>query len=73
MDDPTQTMESIVNYIATGQGAFEGITNWNELLAEIHNSTKAGNAGKKDNDSISVLSWRKFYRLLRKQQSFQIQ
>lgn len=66
VDDPTQTMESIVNYIATGQGAFEGITNWNELLAEIHNSTKAGNAGKKDNDSISVLSWRKFYRLFRK-------
>lgn len=64
VDDPNQTMESIVNYIATGQGGFNGITNWNELLNEVHEHTKAGASGK--DKEITVLSWRKFYRLFRK-------
>ncbi len=64
VDDPTQTMESIVNYISTGQGKFDGITNWNELLTEIHEHTKKGDTGK--DKEISVASWRKFYRLFRK-------
>lgn len=64
VDDPNQTMESIVNYIATGQGGFNGITNWNELLNEVSEHTKAGNTGK--DKEITVLSWRKFYRLFRK-------
>jgi DNA helicase HerA-like ATPase len=64
VDDPNQTMESIVNYIATGQGGFNGITNWNELLNEVYEHTKAGTSGK--DKEITVLSWRKFYRLFRK-------
>ncbi len=64
VDDPNQTMESIVNYIATGQSGFNGITNWNELLNEVHEHTKAGATGK--DKEITVLSWRKFYRLFRK-------
>ncbi|WP_445749863.1 ATP-binding protein [Polaribacter sp.] len=64
VDDPNQTMESIVNYLATGQGGFNGITNWNELLNEVHEHTKAGATGK--DKEITVLSWRKFYRLFRK-------
>ncbi|HNY45204.1 MAG TPA: ATP-binding protein, partial [Bacteroidales bacterium] len=64
VDDPNQTMESIVNYIATGQGGFNGITNWNELLNEVYEHTKAGASGK--DKEITVLSWRKFYRLFRK-------
>lgn len=64
VDDPTQTMESIVNYISTGQGKFEGITNWNELSAEILEHTKKGDTGK--NKEITVASWRKFYRLFKK-------
>jgi uncharacterized protein len=64
VDDPNQTMESIVNYIATGQGDFNGITNWNELLNVVQEHTKAGNTGK--DKEITVLSWRKFYRLFRK-------
>ena len=46
VDDPNQTMESIVNYIATGQGGFNGITNWNELLNEVYEHTKAGHQEK---------------------------
>jgi uncharacterized protein len=64
VDDPTQTMESIVNYIATGQGKFEGITNWKELLTEIYEHTKKGETGK--DKEITIASWRKFYRLFRK-------
>lgn len=64
VDDPNQTMESIVNYIVTGQGTFNGITNWNELLKEVYEHTKAGVSGK--DKEITVLSWRKFYRIFRK-------
>lgn len=64
VDDPTQTMESIVNYITTEQGKFGGITNWQELLKEIQEHTKKGDTGK--DKEISILSWRKFYRLFKK-------
>ncbi|MEK7432945.1 MAG: ATP-binding protein [Cyanobacteriota bacterium] len=64
VDDPNQTMESIVNYIVTGQGGFNGITNWNELLKEVQEHTKSGNNSR--DKEITVLSWRKFYRLFRK-------
>jgi DNA helicase HerA-like ATPase len=64
VDDPNQTMESIVNHIATGQGNFGTISNWRDLLDEILENTKAGKTGK--DKEITVLSWRKFYRLFRK-------
>ena len=64
VDDPNQTMESIVNVIATGQGKFSNLTNWSDLLTEIQEHTKSGNTGK--DKEITVLSWRKFYRLFRK-------
>ncbi len=64
IDDPNQTIDSIVNHIATGQGGFSRITNWYELMEEVQELTKAGGINKEK--EISVLSWRKFYRLLRK-------
>jgi len=64
IDDPNQTMESIVNHIVTGQGGFKGITNWDDLLKQVYEHTKAGNTGREK--QITVLSWRKFYRLFRK-------
>lgn len=64
IDDPNQTMESIVNYIVTGQGGFKDITNWGDLLKEVYEHTQAGKTGKEK--EITVLSWRKFYRLFRK-------
>ena len=64
IDDPNQTMESIVNYIVTGQGGFRDITNWGDLLKEVYEHTQAGKTGKEK--EITVLSWRKFYRLFRK-------
>jgi len=63
IDDPNQTMESIVNHIVTGQGGFNGITNWVDLLKQVHEHTMVGHSKDKE---ITVLSWRKFYRLFRK-------
>jgi DNA helicase HerA-like ATPase len=64
IDDPTQSMESIVNYITSGEGHFNGITNWEDLKEEIKKHQEKGDTGK--DKTISVLSWRKFYRLFRK-------
>jgi hypothetical protein len=57
-------MESIVNHIVTGQGGFNGITNWDDLLKQVYEHTKSGNSSREK--EITVLSWRKFYRLFRK-------
>lgn len=64
IDDPTQSMESIVNYIISGEGVFNGVRNWEELKDEIKKHQEKGETGK--DKTISVLSWRKFYRLFRK-------
>lgn len=64
IDDPNLTMESIVNYISTNQGNFGQISNWQDLLKEIHEHTKKGDTSK--GKEITILSWRKFYRLFKK-------
>ncbi len=64
IDDPTQSMESIVNYITSGEGVFNGVRTWEELKEEIKKHQEKGDTGK--DKTISVLSWRKFYRLFRK-------
>ncbi|MDR2684176.1 MAG: ATP-binding protein [Prevotellaceae bacterium] len=64
IDDPTQTMESIVSFITSGEGTFSGITNWEDLKDEIKKYQEKGDTGK--DKTISVMSWRKFYRLFRK-------
>lgn len=64
VDDPNQTMESIVNYIISGDGAFNGVATWTDLLAEIKKHTEKGDTGK--DKTITVASWRKFYRLMKK-------
>ena len=63
MDDPNQTMESIINFIMNGQGGFGGIDDWADFLGEVKKYTNAGNVGDKD---IAVSSWRRFSRIVRK-------
>jgi DNA helicase HerA-like ATPase len=65
VDDPNETMESIVNYIATGQGKFTGITSWEDLKKTLYEQTQSGNKDSSGKE-ITVLSWRKFYRLFNK-------
>ena len=65
VDDPNETMESIVNYILTNQGEFSKVTTWEELKSTVYRHMQAGTTGS-GKESISVLSWRKFYRLFNK-------
>lgn len=64
IDDPNQTMESIVNTIVSGDLSFSGVESWADLDEEIKKYREKGDTGK--DKTISVLSWRKFYRLLNK-------
>lgn len=63
MDDPQQTMDSIINYIITNQGSFGGLDDWEDFLDEVQKYCKAGSTGDKE---ITVGSWRKFNRIVRK-------
>ena len=63
MDDPQQTMDSIINYIITNQGKFGGLEDWEDFLDEVQNNCKAGSNVDKE---ITVASWRKFNRIIRK-------
>lgn len=64
LDDSTQTIDSILNYIISEQGNFGKLTNWNEFLDEVQAKcqAKANNPDKE----ITVASWRKFNRIIRK-------
>ena len=63
LDDPTMTMDSILNYIIQGRGKFNGLDDWQEFLNEVNECGKSGANGDKE---ISVLSWRKFERIVKK-------
>lgn len=64
MDDPQQTMDSILNYIINNQGGFGGLEGWDDFLREVQKYCKAGNSNS--DKEISVNSWRKFNRIVRK-------
>jgi hypothetical protein len=63
LDDPTMTMDSILNYIIQGRGNFGALEDWQEFLNEVNECGKSGASGDKE---ISVLSWRKFQRIVKK-------
>ena len=63
MDDPVQTMDSIINYIITNQGAFGGLDDWEDFLEEVQKYCRAGSNADKE---ITIASWRKFNRIIRK-------
>ena len=63
MDDPTQTMDSILSYIISGRGNFGSLEDWQDFLKEVHKCGEAGSTGDKE---IAVQSWRKFERIVKK-------
>lgn len=70
IDDSNGTMESILNYIITGQGGFNKIGNWSKFVDKVG---KFCASGRKDGDKeISVMSWRKFKRIISKSLSHPI-
>lgn len=63
LDDPNQTIDSILNYIISKQGIFDNLTSWSAFLEEIQEKCQAGRSGDKE---ITVSSWRRFNRIIRK-------
>ena len=62
IDDSTQTMDTIISYIISGQGNFGSASDWQEFL----NAIKEKCTGKSADKEIPVVSWRKFYRIVNK-------
>lgn len=66
IDDPNETIESIINYIISNGQGFKGVETWEDFKNALYAQTQAGKAKTQGSDSISVMSWRKFYRLFNK-------
>jgi len=63
IDDSTQTMDSIIDYISTNSEFF-GIDNWIDFLDKVKEKTESGqSSGSRE---ITVASWRKFFRIINK-------
>ena len=68
VDDPNETIDSIINFIISNGGHFKGVESWEEFKEALFKQTQSETASKTGKE-ISVMSWRKFYRLFNK--SFQ--
>lgn len=65
IDDPNQTMESIISKIIDGDDYdFSGLSTWADFMEKVTEKSQKGSSAAKD--EISVLSWRKFKRVVRK-------
>jgi DNA helicase HerA-like ATPase len=63
IDDSTQTMDSIIDYISTNN-EFASFDSWHEFLDAVKIKTESGQSG--GSKEITVASWRKFYRIINK-------
>jgi len=63
IEDPNQTIESIINYIISKQPPFNNVDSWEGMLREVQSMGEKGGGSNKE---ISVMSWRKFKRIVRK-------
>ena len=67
IDDSTQTMDSIISYIMSGQGKnnlLRQVGDWQEFLEVVKEKCSTETSGK--DKEIPVASWRKFYRIINK-------
>ena len=64
VDDPTQTMESIINFIVSEQKPFNSVDSWDSMLEAVQEMGEKG--GSSASKEISVMSWRKFKRIVKK-------
>ena len=62
IDDTTQTMDSIISKVIDEHDAdFDDISTWEKFLSKVNELSQRGNSKE-----ISVLSWRKFKRIVNK-------
>ena len=69
IDDPQQTMEAIISKIIDEKDSdFGGIDKWSEFEKKIDDLSQksAGRTDSRKSNEISVLSWRKFKRIVKK-------
>lgn len=71
IDDPQQTMEAIISKIIDSNDPdFSGISTWNEFLQKVdelsQRSQPTARGQQRVSNEISVLSWRKFKRIINK-------
>lgn len=71
IDDPQQTMEAIISKIIDSNDFdFGGITTWDEFREKVNELSQktqsAGRGQQRISNEISVLSWRKFKRIINK-------
>ena len=64
IEDPNQTIESIINYIMSTQKPFDNVDSWVNMLNAVQDMGEKGS--KTGSQEISVMSWRKFKRIVRK-------
>lgn len=65
IDDTTQTMDSIISKVIDDNDVdFGSIKTWNDFLAKVHTLSQSNTSGR--SNEISVLSWRKFKRIVNK-------
>jgi len=65
VDDPQQTMESIISKIVDEDDPdFKDLTTWGDFQKKVAEKSQKGSGGR--GEDISVLSWRKFKRIIRK-------
>jgi len=65
IDDPTQTMDSIISKIIDENDCdFGKLGTWNEFIDKVQEKSQKGSAAK--GEDVSVMSWRKFKRVVRK-------
>lgn len=58
-------MYIVTNFIISNGGGFSGIETWEDFKSELYKQTQSDKASKAGKE-ISVMSWRKFYRLFNK-------
>ncbi|MDE0470697.1 MAG: hypothetical protein OXH57_02055 [Ekhidna sp.] len=64
IEDSTGTMESIINFIITNQAGFANDLTWAQFIGKVKEFTQSGHKG--GDKEISVMSWRKFKRVISK-------
>lgn len=65
VDDPNETIDSIISQILSNSGDFNGIDNWEDFKQALIKQTLSGKNSPASKE-ISVMSWRKFFRLFNK-------
>ncbi len=66
VEDPTQTMEAIISKIIDENDPdFKDLGTWSDFLEKVGENSQKGSGSSKGSE-ISVLSWRKFKRIVKK-------